>query len=177
MNLKGKKIYLRALNQEDMKLLNQMINDDYIEKMVVGWNRPISEYEQNEWYANLKNDDNIRYAINTVENKNNIIGSATIRNIDWKNRSASYDIKMIKEFTGKGLGTDTIQTLLKYSFKELNLNRINVNIIEYNEASKKMFEKCGFIIEGVQRKAVFKNGKYHSVLNLGILKEDFVDND
>ena len=106
----------------------------------------------------------IMFCCANVNDKENAIGSATIRNIDWKNRTASLDIKLVKNSTSKGYGTDTIQTLLKYCFEEINLNRISANILEYNEASKKLFEKCNFKLEGIQKEAIYKNGKYNSKL-------------
>lgn len=176
MNLIGKKIYLRALKLEDMKTLNEMINDSETEKMVVGWSKPVTENEQNQWYLNLKNDNNIRYAITSISEKESAIGTATIRNIDWKNRNASLDIKLLKEVRSKGYGTDTIKTLLKYCFEELNLNRISANILEYNEASKKIFEKCNFKLEGIQKEIIYKNGEYNSLMNYAILKKEYLLN-
>ena len=173
MNLIGKKVLLRELRSEDMELLNNLINNPEIENAVVGWSKPVTMNEQNDWFNNLKNDTSIRYAICNIENEAIAIGTAIIRAIDWKNRSACFDIKINQENSGKGIGTDTITTLLKYCFEELNLNRIAVNILDYNLASQRLFTKCGFQLEGEQRKAIFKNNKYNNLLLYSILREDY----
>lgn len=174
MNLIGKKITLRPLELNDMPLLNKIINDKEISDMVVGWSKPVTMEEQNTWFKNLVNDKNIRYAICEKEAA---IGTATIRNIDWKNRSAALDIKIDKNFTKKGYGCETITLLIEYCFNELNMNRIYVNILKHNKASEKLFAKCGFVNEGMQKEAVYKNGEYHDLLMYSILKKDYQRHD
>lgn len=53
------------------------------------------------------------------------------------------------------------------------MNRIEANILEYNQASIALFEKCGFTMEGRRRKKVFKNNKYNDILEYSILKEEY----
>jgi len=63
---------------------------------------------------------------------------------------------------------------MKYAFEELQLNRLEGSIIEYNEASKKLYcNKCGWKIEGTKRKAVFKGNQYHDELIVAILREEY----
>ena len=47
-------------------------------------------------------------------------------------------------------------TVMKYCFEELNLNRIDGSIIEYNVPSQKLYiNKCGWTVEGTKRQSVF----------------------
>ena len=50
MNLKGEKVFLRAIEKEDMEFLREMINNPELERNVVGWSFPISKYEQERWF-------------------------------------------------------------------------------------------------------------------------------
>ena len=64
MNLKGEKVFLRAIEKEDMEFLREMINNPELERNVVGWSFPISKYEQEKWFeSQVQNKDNIRYII------------------------------------------------------------------------------------------------------------------
>jgi len=173
MNLMGNKVYLRALSKADMPFLNDLINDEDIENMIVGWSKPVNMEEQYLWFENLKNDSNIRFAICKKTSQDEAIGTVIVSKIDWKNSSASIDIKLSQNVAGSGIGTDTIRTILKYVFNELNLNRVYVNILDYNLASQKVFQKCGFKLEGEQKQAIFKKGKYHNLLLYAILREEF----
>ena len=60
----------------------------------------------------------------------------------------------------------------KYASEELNLKRLFANIYEYNSASMKVLEKCGFKKEGIRVKAVFKEGKYVDDVMYGLLFGD-----
>ena len=174
MNIKGKKVILRAIEKEDLELLREMINDDGIEKFVVGYSYPVSKVQQEVWFNSIIQDkENLRLIIETEED--GAIGFANIINIDWKNRSAFHGIKIAnKDFRSKGLGTDTVMAVMRYAFDELQLNRLDGAIITYNEGSIKLYcDRCGWVVEGLKRKAVYKAGAYHDMYVVGILKEGY----
>lgn len=175
MILKGEKVILRALEYEDLEFLRETINDPEIEKLVCGWAYPISKSQQIDWYEKTLNENKIlRFVAETEEH--GVIGVADIRDIDWKNRVAFHGIKIgNSKIRGKGYGKDIVFTIMKYAFEELNLNRLDGAILDYNEGSKKLYlEKCGWKVEGVRRKYIFKNNKYNDMLVVGILKEEYL---
>ena len=174
MNLVHDLIVLRAVEKEDLEVIRNIANDSEIENMVVGWGIPISKTQQEEWYDNIKKNNNkITYAI---EYNGDIIGVSMITNIDWKNRNAEIGIKLINntDYRGKGIATDVVKMMLNYSFKELGFNRIGANILQYNIPSQKLFQKCGFVLEGTKRKCIYKNNKFNDLYMYGILKEEFL---
>jgi RimJ/RimL family protein N-acetyltransferase len=176
MNIKGKFVTLRAMEVEDQNLLRDMINDSDIEKMVGGYSFPISNAQQSIWFEkNHNNQNQIRLIIETDDDGK--VGFANIVNIDWKNRSAFHGIKIAnKKFRSRGIGTDTVMAVMKYAFEELQLNRLDGSIIEYNESSKKLYcEKCGWKIEGIKRKSVFKGNEYHNEIYVGILRDEYIE--
>lgn len=175
MNLIGKKVILRPIEQDDLEMLRELTNDPEFEKMIVGWSFPISKKDQFEWFSNIKNNlSRLRYIIETKDD--GAVGMIGLRDIDWKNGSA-YGLGMRiarKEIRTHGLATDAWMTLMKYAFEELRLNRINGSALAYNKASLRVCEKVGFKIEGTQRQAVYKNGEFVDVVILGCLKSDYV---
>lgn len=172
MNLKGKKVYLRAVEKEDMDFLREMINDPEMEKNVVGWSFPVSKYEQEKWFEiQSLNKNDIRYII---EINGNRIGLITITNIDWKNRKACHGIKIFNdEVKKKGYGTDAVMTIMKYAFEELQLNKLYSTILEYNIPSLNLYKKCGWTIDGVLRESTFKGNHYVNEMAVSILKKDY----
>lgn len=59
------------------------------------------------------------------------------------------------------------------SFEQLNLNRVNSNVFDFNLRSQKMHVKIGFKQEGIRRQAKYINGAYHNVIEYGLLREDW----
>lgn len=174
MELIGKKVILRAVEEEDLEMLRELTNSADYEKMIVGWSFPISRKDQQKWFENSKNGlDKIQYIIETKDD--GAVGLIGLRNIDWKNGCASGLGMRIakKEIRTRGLATDAWMTLMRYAFNELRLNRINGSALAYNKASLRVCEKIGFKIEGIQREAVYKNGKYIDLVIMGCLRSDY----
>lgn len=174
MNIKGKKVILRAIEREDLTLMKEMMNSSEIERLVVGWAFPISDYQQNQWYeANINNKTDLRFIIETPED--GAVGLATLTDIDWKNRSAFHGIKLAdRKNRSKGIGTDTVMAIMRYAFDELQLHRLDGAILDYNEASRHLYcNKCGWSVEGTRRKYIYKGGEYHDLLLVGILKDEY----
>lgn len=174
MNLIGKKVILRPLEEEDLEMLRNLTNDPEFEKMIVGWSFPISKKDQAEWFQNSHNSlKKLQYIIETEED--GAVGLIGLCDIDWKNGTASGLGMRIakKEIRTRGLATDAWMTLMKYAFNELRLNRINGSALAYNAASLRVCEKVGFKVEGTQRQAVYKDGNYVDLIIMGCLKEDY----
>ncbi len=171
MNLKGKKILLRAIEEKDLVVLKEMVNDPEFEYKVVGYSFPISDFQQKIWFENISKNNNCLKLI--IEYEDKAVGLATIDDIDWKNRTASHGMKLIKEAQGKGIGKDVVMTICDYAFYELQLNRLEGGMLETNIPSLKLYEKCGWKKEGIFRQYVYKNGKYLDYYPVAILKQDY----
>ena len=174
MNIRGKVVLLRAMEENDQDMLLSMVNDPEIERMVGGYSLPTSREQQMSWFRANQNDmRSIRLIICTEQD--GPVGLANLVNIDWKNRTALHGIKLASQkFQAKGIGTDTVMTVMRYAFEELQLNRLDGSILNYNEASKILYlERCGWSVEGVRRKSVFKGNELHDEIMVGILREDY----
>ena len=174
MNIVYKNIKLRAMELKDQPYLQEMLNDPEIEKMVVGWSFPTSEKQQIDWYNRVVGDSrNLRFA---VEYDGQFVGLSTLVNIDWKNRSADHGIKLLSSTPKcKGIGTAAVTATMIYAFEELQLNRLYTSILDYNVPSQKLYEKCGWTIEGHYRQCVFKNNEYHDARFISILRNEYLE--
>lgn len=174
MNLVGKVVTLRPVEEDDLEMLRNLTNDPEFEKMIIGWSFPVSKNEQKKWFENcLNTTTQVRFIIETKED--GAVGMIGLKDINWKDGVASGGGMRIarKEIRTRGLATDAWMTLMRYAFEELRLNRVNGSALVYNEASQRVCAKVGFKKEGIKREAVYKNGKYHDVIMYGCLKSDY----
>lgn len=173
MNIYGKRVILRAIEKDDCQMIKDMFNDPDIEDNVVGWAFPLSQYAQERWLDAHYNDKNsFRFVIETKED--GPVGIATLIDIDWKNKRADHGIKLaINEKRTKGIGTDAVMAIMRYAFDELGLHRLDGSWFDFNEASKRLYKKCGWIEEGVRREYIYKKGKYRDLTVVGILSSDY----
>ena len=173
MNIQGKNVVLRAISMKDANLLMELINDAETEKMLGGISFPVSLEGQEKWIAAQAGRTDVLRCIVALKENEEGIGTVILSDIDTKNGVAQVHIKMDKQRgRGKGYGSDALNTIVNYAFGEMRLNCIYADVLEYNTVSQKLFEKCGFLRDGVLRSRVFKGGRYINVVSYSRLKED-----
>lgn len=175
MNICGRVVVLRALEPSDMEALRGFHNDPDIARLIMGWSFPISSVEQQRWYERTITDQfNKRFAIDTPGH--GFIGISTLTNIDVKYRSAFHGIMIgARDIQGRGYGTDAVMATMRYAFEELGLERLDGEIVEFNEPSRRLYvDKCGWMIEGRRRRSVFRNGEWYDSMTVGILRDDYI---
>ncbi|HBR02642.1 MAG TPA: N-acetyltransferase [Ruminiclostridium sp.] len=77
-----------------------------------------------------------------------------------------------KEYSGHGYMGEALLLFCAYMFSVRPINRIQVNVMEGNIASRKVVEKCGFVYEGTMRHATFHQGQYHNLRLYSLLREE-----
>jgi len=174
MNIQGKIVTLRAIEESDLNLLHNWANDPETQDMIGNLHYPSSMDYHKMWFQNLKNDQlNQRLAIEAPDK--GIIGISSIIKIDWRNNHAWHGVMLgHKDIRGKGYGIDTVMTTMRYAFEELHLERLDGSIIEYNTVSYSFYcNKLGWKEEGRRRNYYFRKGRYWDQIVVGITKKDY----
>jgi len=129
--------------------------------------------EEEKWFEDyLKKSDEKIFAIDTEEGGH--VGNIGLHSIDFKNRKATLGIVIgEKKYWNQGYGTDAIRALLKFAFRELNLNKVILDVLDNNKRAIRVYEKCGFTREGTRREEVFKDGSYRDIIRMSILSREF----
>jgi len=174
LNILGRKVVLRAMEEEDLPTLHKWANDPEIWYLLGGWHFPGSMETERRWFESLQTDSlNQRFAIQAPDL--GLIGTANLVDIDWKNNHASHGMMLgDKAVRGKGYGTDTIMAIMRYAFEELHFERLDTGIIEYNTASLHAYcRKCGWKEEGRLRKWFFRRNRYWDKVVVGVTRDDY----
>ena len=175
MNIKGKVVTLRAIEMEDLKLLSEWSNSPELWKNLVGWHFPYSKLSTEQYIKNI-NNNNINYQNLAIETEElGLLGTINLVDIDWKNRNASNGIMLgDKDSRGKGYALDAVMTMMRYAFKELNLKRLDAEMIDYNNRSINFYtKKCGWVVEGRKENWFYRNGEYHDKIIVGITHKQY----
>ena len=67
-----------------------------------------------------------------------------------------------------------MRIILRYAFSELNLQRVTLDVFEYNQRGIRSYEKAEFIIEGRARGLILREGRRWDVIYMGILRDDWL---
>lgn len=84
-------------------------------------------------------------------------GIGLILNSDVYILSAEIGYWIGEDYWGKGIATEALRQMVEYTFYYFDIVRLYAEVFETNKASMRVLEKNGFYLEGVRRKAVFKN--------------------
>lgn len=163
LTLTGNTIVLRALEPEDLEFVYAVENDERIWD-VSNTQTPYSRYLIREYLKNAQQDiyeaKQLRLAI-CKKNTFQPIGLVDLFDYDPKNNRAGVGI-LIKEDDNRnsGVGSETLELLIKYAFSKLNLRQLYANIDVDNTASLKLFTNFGFDKIGTKKQWNLVNGQY-----------------
>ena len=171
--IKGNLVTIRHLKEGDRNIYHKWIND----RALVNFNkiyRPISEVNHNDWFDKVTKIYNLAI-FSIVENSDNsLIGSCSLRNIDYLHKNARVQIRIGEsDKRGNGFGSEAVFLLLCHAFEDLNLERVYLNVFVDNKRAIKAYNKIGFIEEGLLRRAVFINGSYVDSILMSVIKSEF----
>jgi RimJ/RimL family protein N-acetyltransferase len=104
-----------------------------------------------------------------------LIGSMRLWRVSEANRSAMLTIFIgEKDRWGQGLGAEALRLLLRHAFGPMGLNRVELHVFDFNQRAIRSYEKVGFVREGVRRKALVRGHRFHDILVMGILRDEFI---
>ena len=107
-----------------------------------------------------------------IEYNTQLVGSIGLNlQSDVYRQSAEIGYWIGEPFWGKGIVKRAVDLMTDYGFNTLGLIRLYTGICDYNKASQRVLEKCGFEQEGIFKNAIVKNGKICNEIRFAKLKE------
>ena len=170
----GRLLRLASPTAEDQAIVAGWTQDDaYMRNLDDDPVRPQSPAAHDSFGA-AQNDDSYYFHLRTLDD-DRLIGFVVLFNIKWSNQSAEMAVAIgLPEYRGKGYGQDALQLILNYAFSELNLHRVGLTVMDYNQAAIRAYERAGFVREGVQRQMVQREGQRYDMLTYGILRDEWL---
>lgn len=78
-----------------------------------------------------------------------------------------------RRFWSRGYGSEALRLMLRYGFEDMGLHRIDLRVITYNKRAIRAYEKCGFVVEGVERESALVDGVWYDDVMMSILESEF----
>ncbi len=103
------------------------------------------------------------------------VGCAYFRKIDYINKTAEPGIFMDPKAKGNflGLGAVAEYLLSEYAFNNLELEKINIEVLDNNPKALSLDRKLGYVDEGCLRGNIIKDGQRHDVYLLGMFADEW----
>lgn len=177
--LVGNRVQLRSFELSDLDEIMKHWNNVELRRLLGGADRgPAARNEEEEWIKDTWKRRQERkafvFAIEVMADKK-LIGGTGLFNIDWTSRTADVGISIYNpEYWGKGYGVEALDLLLGFAFQDLNLNRVGLEVFDFNQRAHKCYLKAGFKEAGRRRKARFIEGQYHDSILMDLLREEWL---
>jgi UDP-4-amino-4,6-dideoxy-N-acetyl-beta-L-altrosamine N-acetyltransferase len=171
--LMGERLYLRPLEMSDLPRLQRWINDPETRRFLLNV-RPLSEIDERKYIEGLADQPNdVKLAIVRRED-DRLIGSMSLSGINWVDRCGTFGIVIGEaDCRGRGHGAEATRLMLRYAFETLNLHRVQLEVLDFNRAGVRAYEKAGFLREGTARDRHFRDGRYHDAHVYALLATDY----
>ena len=85
-----------------------------------------------------------------MKDTNEFMGCCGLRPYDLKKNIYEIGIHILPQYWGKGIGSEALNTVIEYAFKELKVENLFAGHSPKNSASKKLLTKVGFGFVGVE---------------------------
>ena len=178
--LQGELVRLGALDSDELsKAFTRWDRDsEYSRLLSSGAPRLQSQKAAQKWLEHEIEEQTVNqywFSIRALAD-DKLLGDIDLFVYNWAGRDAFVGLGIgEREFWGKGYGTDVMRVILRYAFTEVNLNRVTLNVFEYNPRAIRSYEKAGFSHEGRERKILNKEGRRWDMLFMGILREEWMN--
>jgi RimJ/RimL family protein N-acetyltransferase len=176
--IRGEKVWLRPTEPSDI-IHDSLYAGDAEVGHFLGAKTPMSKAAAERFSAeifsqNERDPSGYGYAICLLGTETSI-GTVFLRNVDKVNGSGVVGIFIgDRRYLGQGYGTDALNALVDLGFGELRLERIELEVFDYNARAMRSYEKSGFQTDAVLRRARFHRGAHHDVHLMSILRDDWL---
>jgi RimJ/RimL family protein N-acetyltransferase len=173
--LHGKAITLRPIVKEDAEAMLESTRDEESNRLT-GTQQTFTREQIEKWCENLATQEGRVDCAIVSKETGEYLGEVVLNHIDEVNRSANFRIALKgSKYYGRGIGTEAARLMVGYGFKVLELHRIDLEVFTFNPRALHVYEKLGFVREGVRREVLLLDGTYYDAIIMGLLRREFIN--
>ena len=178
-SLVGDRVELRPAVASDARRLHALMFDPEVSRLT-GSAHSDDEASESSWTVeHLKEvyerwstaHDRIVWVIVERETER-VVGEAVLNDLDEGNRSCGFRI-WISGASGRGLGTEATQLAVGHAIEDQGLNRVELEVYDFNPRARHVYEKVGFVHEGTRRSALRYNNEWVDAHIMSIIASDW----
>lgn len=161
--IEGRRLRLRRANETDLSYIMALQFEPENLKFIV----PFDEEFQREVIAS---DGSEKMAIIIEELDGSRAGYFLLQELDSPCAEFTHVIIGRK---GLGYGREALKLLLAWTFETKKFHRVWIDCKEYNSIALHLYERCGFVREGLLREFLLTDGVYENLIVFGMLDREY----
>lgn len=155
------KLRLASANDLDF-ILAQESRDDFA-NLILRWSRE-------EHTNNLNSRDKCYFIVE--DDLDRSIGYFILSGLTSPHRNIELT-RIVMAEPGRGNGKLALRLIVKKVFEEYGAHRFWLDVFEFNQRARKVYQSVGFREEGVLREAVKRGDEYYSLVILSLLDREY----
>jgi RimJ/RimL family protein N-acetyltransferase len=169
--LAGDGFALRRATEADVDFLVELATHDEVEPFLAA----VSARGHDELLEEVRRsaDDPQHHGRLIVEVEGKPAGALAFEVANRRSRIANlHAIMLHPDRRGRGLGVEATRLLVRHLVFDLGYHRVELEVYGFNERALALFERAGFVREGVRRRAYDRHGDWADGVLFGLVRED-----
>ena len=169
------RVVLRWISEDDIDSLFSVFSDPRVMRY---WssgplaNREAAAELQREIALGNESNTMLKWGL-ALRESNEVIGTATLFNLNLSNGRAELGYAMGSAHWGKGYMNEALCALVTHAFEDMKLRRLEADVDPRNAASIRTLERLGFQREGFLRERWHVEGEIQDALFYGLLRREW----
>ncbi|WP_405112828.1 GNAT family N-acetyltransferase [Micromonospora sp. NBC_01405] len=152
--LTGERVVLRPFVDGDVAALGAATADPEVGRLTGSPPGGSDERRLRDWYGS-RNAQADRLDLAVVDRATgDCVGEVVLNDWDGWNHSCNFRTLFAASGRNRGLGTEAVRLVVGYGFERLGLHRISLEVFAFNPRARRVYEKVGFVAEGVLRQVL-----------------------
>lgn len=174
--ISGQLVGLRSVEREDLSLLRDWRNIPEFRRCFRE-HRELNMENQERWFSRMSGNPNDFMFVIQDLSTGTPIGACGLLYTNWIIRAADFSFYIGSEaryIDSGGLAHEAARLLIDYGFRDLNLNKLWMELYEFDTKKIQFFsEDFGFTTDGTLPENCFCDGRYWDSLMLSLLANDY----
>ncbi|WP_107487810.1 GNAT family protein [Streptomyces sp. M1013] len=171
--LTGDKTVLRPFTPEDADTMWEIVNDPEVVRFTFEPATELTLDTLRSWYGvRTAAPDRLDLAV-TDRATGELVGEVVLYEWDPSARSCTFRTLVGPRGRGRGLGSEATRLIVGHAFEQVGLHRVQLEVYADNPRARRVYEKAGFVVEGVRREAARRDGVWVDDVLMAVLDHEW----
>ena len=179
----GKKVLLRPFEVNDCEEMIVILEDAELQRLTGSVTSDEEAYtastkeeieKTKQWYL-TRNMQKDRLDLAIVDKQTGkIVGEVVYNDYEEETGNVNFRILIGREGRNKGIGTEAVDLFIRYGMKRLEIHKISLEVYSFNPRAERVYQKAGFILEGIKKEDFIYNDEYIDTKIYGLLNSNYL---
>ncbi|MET8566697.1 GNAT family protein [Streptomyces sp. NPDC004783] len=171
--LTGARTVLRPFTARDADVMWEIIGDPEVVRFTYPPALDPTRGRVRDWYGSRgEQPDRLDLAV-TDPADGGVLGEVVLYEWDPAARSCTFRTLIGPRGRGRGIGTEATRLIVGHGFEQLGLHRVQLEVYGDNHRARRVYEKAGFVVEGVRREAEWRDGVWVDEVLMAVLDHEW----